>query len=43
MNSPRSTYLVGSPLLDETAKGAKNGIISSLAMAWSKRGAPVND
>lgn len=36
-------YLVGSPLLEETAKGARKGIISSLAIAWSKRGAPVND
>lgn len=36
-------YLVGSPRLEETANGARNGIISSLAIAWSKRGAPVRD
>lgn len=34
---------MGSPLLEETAKGARKGIISSLAIAWSKRGAPVKD
>lgn len=32
---------VGSPRFDETAKGLRNGMTSSLAMACSKRGAPV--
>lgn len=29
--------------MEETAKGARKGMISSFAMAWSRRGAPVRD
>lgn len=43
ISSVRTKALVGSPLLEDTAKGAKNGMIPSFAMAWSKRGAPVRD
>lgn len=32
---------VGSPRLDDTSNGFKNGIIPSRAIACSKRGAPV--
>lgn len=35
--------LVGSPLLEETANGAKKGIIPSFAIACSNLGAPVSD
>lgn len=34
---------VGSPRFDETANGRRNGMTSSLAIACSRRGAPVND
>lgn len=34
---------VGSPLLEDTANGCKNGMMPSFAMACSKRGAPVSD
>lgn len=41
MQSVRMSARVGSPRFDETANGLKNGITSSLAIAWSNRGAPV--
>lgn len=41
MKTVNINALVGSPRLDDTANGLKNGIVSSLAMACSKRGAPV--
>lgn len=34
---------VGSPRFDETAKGLRNGITSSLAIACNSLGAPVSD
>lgn len=39
--SPKA--LTGSPLADWMRNGARNGIIPSVAMAWSSLGAPVND
>ena len=35
MHSVRTKALVGSPRLEDTEKGAKNGIIASLAMAYN--------
>ena len=37
----KSKALVGSPRFDDLANGAKNGIISSRAMACKSLGAPV--
>lgn len=37
----KSRARVGSPRFEDTAKGRKNGITSSFAIACSKRGAPV--
>lgn len=41
MKSVRMRARVGSPRLEETANGLRNGMTSSLAMACSSRGAPV--
>lgn len=41
MHIVRMRARVGSPRLEETANGARNGIMLSLAMACSSRGAPV--
>lgn len=41
MTIVKSRALTGSPRFDDLANGAKKGIISSLAIACSNRGAPV--
>lgn len=41
MNTVKIKARVGSPRLDETANGLRNGITSSFAMACKRRGAPV--
>lgn len=41
MTNVNMSARVGSPRLDDTANGRKNGITSSLAIAWSSLGAPV--
>lgn len=43
MQMVRMSARVGSPLLEDTAKGERNGIIPSFAIACNNLGAPVND
>ena len=43
MTSVIASARTGSPLADKVSKGLRNGMIWSLEMAWSNRGAPVKD